>query len=315
MVAIETEAERVAKGAEEQVEEMIRRLRWRTLAMVDFAAKTGKAVPKDVLVSLERASLDAADAGGPEEIVTCHNLMAEVVAPATPSGIDYLRVQENASRGWRYLGPVPTIRAMALASLGLLAAFIWASAQEAVRPENIDVGFLYLTDQGRWLVALFYLSAAGLGASFANLFKAYRYVREGSFDPRLSMTYWVRLILGMTAGFLLAEIVPLDVAGQIDKPLLAVLGGFSAEAVHSILARMVQALESIVQGDMKALVAAREAHWKARQQSSQAAANMALVNQLAAARQDLEESGDPKAAREALDKLIKAIIARIGPIP
>jgi hypothetical protein len=37
---------------------------------------------------------------------------------------------------------------------------------------------------------------AGLGACFAALFLANRYIAEGTFDPKYESSYWIRFILG-----------------------------------------------------------------------------------------------------------------------
>src|SRR5438270_13746307 len=95
------------------------------------------------------------------------------------------------------------------------------------------------------------ISAAGLGACFYALFKARRFITNGTYDPKYEPTYWVRFILGITAGTLLALLIPVGgSAGSVEltKPLLALLGGFSAEAVYRILLRMVETLETLVQG-------------------------------------------------------------------
>jgi hypothetical protein len=98
----------------------------------------------------------------------------------------------------------------------------------------------------------FRLTAAAVGACFANLFRAYRYVSAGTYDPKLDMSYWMRLILGLIAGYILAELISLDFDTMLGRPLLAILGGFSASAVFKFLERLVQSVETIVSADMSA---------------------------------------------------------------
>ena len=50
----------------------------------------------------------------------------------------------------------------------------------------------------------------------------------------------------MVGGILLA--VVLDLRGDLSKPVLALLGGFAAEAVYKILVRFVEMLETLVDG-------------------------------------------------------------------
>jgi hypothetical protein len=94
--------------------------------------------------------------------------------------------------------------------------------------------------------ALELVAAAGLGAIFYGLHKANRYVTRGSYDPKYEASYWIRFTLGIVAGILLA--VVLEVGGNLSKPVLALLGGFAAEAVYKILVRFVEMLETLVDG-------------------------------------------------------------------
>lgn len=56
---------------------------------------------------------------------------------------------------------------------------------------------------------------------------------------------WVRFNLGLIAGMVLAVLVPIDTGSKtFERPLLALLGGFSASVVYRILQRLVDTLES-----------------------------------------------------------------------
>lgn len=128
-----------------------------------------------------------------------------------------------------------------------------------------------IQDQWRLLVQeAFLLSAAALGASFSALFKANSYVKDASFEPRYITTYWIRFVLGVIAGFILAMMIPLDnfvqatgtvantaepnmgafAFGGMLHPLLALLGGYSASLVYRILDRLVIGLETIFKGSV-----------------------------------------------------------------
>ena len=88
------------------------------------------------------------------------------------------------------------------------------------------------------------------------LFTAYRYISEGTYDPKYESTYWLRFILGLMAGLLLPALIP--IGGQagdstLTKPLLALLGGFSAAMLYRVLERLVNTVESLVQADSREL--------------------------------------------------------------
>jgi hypothetical protein len=95
---------------------------------------------------------------------------------------------------------------------------------------------------------LFLLSAAGLGATFGALFDAYQFVSEGHFDARFDCVYWARIGLGLVSGLMLAELIPTSGGTKLlERPLLALLGGFSVAVVHRILQRLVNSVESFSQ--------------------------------------------------------------------
>ena len=75
---------------------------------------------------------------------------------------------------------------MTIAAIISLAAWIGISlfsAVDGIVDWKRDFGVHLLVEE------LFLLSAAGLGASFAGLFQANRFVTRGTFDPKYSSTY------------------------------------------------------------------------------------------------------------------------------
>ena len=136
---------------------------------------------------------------------------------------------------------------------------------------------------------LYVLCAAGLGATFAALFEASWYVTRSAFDPGHSMTYWVRVVLGLTAGTIMALLLSDVVNTEFGQPALAMLGGFSSKAVHGLLARLVTSLEALVNGDgtkarraeTQAAIKALEVDFAARQRELEAAQKVADAQRIA----------------------------------
>ncbi|MBX4420546.1 hypothetical protein K4H00_21320, partial [Mycobacterium tuberculosis] len=89
---------------------------------------------------------------------------------------------------------MPLIRALTLSAATFLVAVIATSLSPEVSVANIDQGFL--DSHGTQLLwnALFLLFCAGLGASFATLFQAHRYVAASTYDPKYDASYCARLI-------------------------------------------------------------------------------------------------------------------------
>jgi len=130
------------------------------------------------------------------------------------------------------------------------------------------------------------VAIAALGASFYALFEVYKYITKNSYDPKYDSIYWIRFVLGIVSGVILAQFIFIspeilgEENGTIDainksqelggfmtyKPLLAFLGGFSARVVHKILNSMVEAIETFISGSARDMVASREAAAKAQMQ-------------------------------------------------
>jgi hypothetical protein len=234
-------------------------------AMVRYALASGKAVPESVVVAVQDAIQASSDGGGPardlDRLVRAHAELVHIVAPATPRTI-LLLSRERESR-LAMLGPVRLVRHMLIVVIVLLAAFVLLATSPEVNHGSGDI----FTSSGMPLLLneLFLLTAGGLGAAFSSLFTASRYIKAGTYDPKHESTYWLRLILGLMAGLLLPALIPMGDAGELSKPLLALLGGFSASVLYRILERLVQTVESLVRGETHAQQAEQLADAVARQ--------------------------------------------------
>lgn len=140
-----------------------------------------------------------------------------------------------------------------VAAIVSLVALVLLSLSQKVNAQESTSDILKSSGIPLLLNELFFLAAAGLGASFATLFRAHKYIIEGTYDPKYDTLYWSRFILGIIAGLILVEFIPFETSNQatpIARPLLAMLGGFSATVVYQILSRLVDSVGSIVQGDV-----------------------------------------------------------------
>lgn len=284
------------------------------VAMYEHVRDSDKAVPPELVENL-RHRLKEAEEGTQIDVVNMmeiHNRFSDMIKPARPYSVAYIYDQKGQMRKLRFLGPIPIIRRMVVVSVIALIVFVLAKSLAATS------SLTWLTDNKQFLDAITLMSAAAVGACFSNLFRAYKYVSASMFDPKLDMTYWIRLILGVTAGYILAEVLSDFIIGSpvgngsgsaqvsgLTKPLLAILGGFSASAVYAILERLVQAVESIVRGDVTAMVQSREAEIRSRLEREMTQRRVNMAKEMMEARARLKETGDTGAIDAELDKLIK----------
>jgi hypothetical protein len=240
-------------------------------AMAKCALASGLGVPGDIVETLEAFTNQKITVTGPEgelakdkptedqaqrkldirELNTIHAKLARIVEPAKPRTILLLDKEGRKKGFFKFLGPVPFIRRMILAALICLVLFIVISLSPIINDKENTWDMFKHNGFDLLLKELFLLCAAGLGAAFTALFRANRYIADCTFDPKYESSYWVRFTLGIIAGMILATLIPIENAVESDfaKPLLAMLGGFSALVVYRIIERLVEAVASFVRGD------------------------------------------------------------------
>ncbi|WP_254624668.1 hypothetical protein [Burkholderia diffusa] len=300
-------------------------------AMARYALQHGIAVAPDLIAQLsmlmvaasraaaESAADDASSVHGASyALAAIHRRLAVAIAPATPQAVTLLDGELRARSRFAWLGPVPLIRALTLSAATFLVAVIATSLSPEVSVANIDQGFL--DSHGTRLLwnALFLMFCAGLGASFATLFQAHRYVANSTYDPKYDASYGARLILGVIAGLILVELLPphlYDGAStrSFGKPALAMLGGFSATAVHRLLHRLVETLETLVRGDTAAAAQATfEAH-RAHAATERVQWQSELAADLLRLQQSLETGMPADTVKQRLAEFTRAMLSADAP--
>ena len=95
------------------------------------------------------------------------------------------------------------------------------------------------------------LAASGLGAGFYTLGTVRKYLINRTYNPRYNPTYIIRFFLGVTAGSILAYILSTSLGNNdynLTVDALAVVGGFAADAVNTILRRISEVLIAVFRG-------------------------------------------------------------------
>jgi hypothetical protein len=217
--------------------------------MVGYALSSGKELPQSIA-----DALDFLERGAPAEpslaaLASLHSALSRLVSPATPRGLGAIRLDSQQHAWLHRLGAVPALRYLLLATLGFSWAFFLTSLNEDINAENLAKDIFSSSGWQLALVMIFLLSAAGMGATFGALFDAYQCVSESNYDPKMDGVYWVRIGIGLIAGLMLAQLIPLPhgepAAATLTRPLLALLGGYSGAVVHRILERLVASIENV----------------------------------------------------------------------
>lgn len=193
-----------------------------------------------------------------EKLTQIHNQLAELVAPAKPETIMLMAEEVKRSPLLLFMGRVPLLRKMMLIAMISLAALIGLSLSSMINNENMVASMFDMQGTRLLYVQAILLSAAAIGASFAALFKANAYVTAGTYDPKYESSYWVRFVVGLISGIILTQLIPLDInevakaansTGTSHAALritMALIGGFSANLVYTILQRLVDTVQSFI---------------------------------------------------------------------
>lgn len=304
-------------------------------AMVRHLITNGTRVPAPAVQATDQFET-ALGRGQPIDMVTLastHERLSRLVAPAKP-GTLYMLDESYQEAGQTSLGPVKLVRDLVKVAMVCVAIFIVLSvialvdAHTAVDVFGVEgaepVPSRRAADENHTLLVIkiilervFWLSAAGIGASFAMLFQLNDQILGRTYDPDESASYWVKFFLGVVAGFILVALVPIGAndadgantgAQALGPPTVALLGGFSASAVYRILTRMVEALESIFSGGAKeqAMAAEKAATARANEESQQG--RLAVAGQLVDLQQRLSAGMAPDEAARHLRKVIATLV-------
>jgi hypothetical protein len=146
---------------------------------------------------------------------------------------------------------------------------------------------------------------AGLGAAFYILLSTQPYLTNRSFDPKYNAIYFCRFITGLIGGIILSIALGPLIAQRLGENgpypitpgILAILGGYAAEAVQQILQRLVEVMLTAVRGDGSTQAQAKAA----AAQTQQSAQMQKLLT-------DYERDTDPKKKQALLDQMHQLLV-------
>jgi hypothetical protein len=302
------------------------------------------------------AGSDAERLMATEALVRAHRELSRAVAPARPATLELLHDYREGRRPRRPLwirrgsgppagaagpvttsgraapgigrrrglslagSPVPLVRWLVLGTMIFLGGFVLLAATPQARAAGAGVGLGEgLSDQtfGTLLLReLFLLCAAALGACLTALYRAGKEVARGSYDPEFDHTFLQRLLLGMAAGLVVAELLPLSAAGDtglstLGRPAVALVGGFAADVAHGVLTRLVAALETLFTGTQEAQGDVLRELAQKRAEEVLAQADRASLNKLLEIRRIASSGAPTRAIIEEIDRMITMVAAPV----
>jgi len=302
--------------------------------MAEYAMSNGKPLDARQVEALSKDDDELTSA----ELLPVYNYLLLLVKPAKPGTLILFEKNRQSDNVFKFLGPLPIIRRFMLVAVVSLLALIAFSLSPDVNATSIELSMLQGSGIDQALRLGFLLAAASVGASFYALFRMNHFINQGTFDVKYSSTYWARYVVGIVAGILLSELfivfINPDTVVQVDdhisadaglsekgilnttryllKPILAILGGFSANLVYRILNRLVEAIESLFKGSSEQKIQQKQNEIMNESQEAMTQVRATTAHHLLGIKNELIGSGVAPELLNKLDDLTGSLVPTLA---
>jgi len=211
--------------------------------MLSFAVYNGLTVNTEVNSLIQNSNVD--------DLINAHNLLCKNVAPATPKSIVYTKKMYEKVAKKSIFNRLPLLRNLMLLSLFFLIAFIAIGQSDLVDNASLKNGIMNSSGATLVLNLSYLASVAGLGVLFYLLKEVSTSLKKGTLVPEDSIAYMSQILLGIMAGLIMSEILspyiidPDSKVSMFNKSVLALIGGFSSDAIFSILQGIINKIKGI----------------------------------------------------------------------
>lgn len=184
------------------------------------------------------------------ELIAIHNSLSKSVSPATPKSILYLDNIKNTDSSTNLYKRFPLARNLIVMATFFILLFILTALSKEVNDASLDKGILDNNGFSLLLNITFLCSVSGLGVVFYLLKNVSTSIQKGTLIPEDSIYYTSLILLGIIAGLIMSEIVviyindPKDI-NLFNRSILALIGGFSSDAIFSILQSMINKIKQV----------------------------------------------------------------------
>lgn len=282
------------------------------VAMVKYLSAEGSPIPPEAKKLIDfKHEMGEVSEWDSKEILDLHRSLSSKVVPARPKTICLLYREAQRKKWFGFLGPVGLVRRLMVTTILSLTSFILISLSPHVNTDSVLKGVL--SDHGieLFLNLMFFLSAAALGACFSSLFEANKYIVCGTYDPKYESSYWIRFVLGLIAGLMMAVLIPVSLESQessgigfLTVPLLAMLGGFSASLFYRILNRAVTTIDTMLTGNSDKKMEKKTEERLLKQNQQQAMEKKQIVEELLTLKAEVKEGKLNDKLKHTIDKIL-----------
>lgn len=180
-----------------------------------------------------------------------YNQLTILVAPANLESISftqrYIFNEKQMKKWWN----IPIFSKCFYLSLAALLSVILFSLSQIVNNANLSKGLLGSSGIDLLYNLIFICSSAMLGVMFYSLKSINEKIKTYTLTPIDVLELNLNILIGVISGFKISELLTVVLAQlensmQITKMTLAILGGFSADAIFSILQEIVNKIKSLL---------------------------------------------------------------------
>lgn len=210
--------------------------------MISYAVRNGIIINTEINSLIQNSSVD--------DLINAHNILCKNVSPATPKSIQYTKKLYQDSKSKSLFNKLPLIRNLIILAIVFLMTFVITGLSPEVNNSSLDKGIMNNNGLSLLLNLTFLSSVAGLGVLFYLLKDVSTSVKKGILVPEDSIYYLALIVLGVIAGLIMSEIISLYTSDPqginlFNKSILALIGGFSSDAIFSILQGVINKLKAI----------------------------------------------------------------------
>jgi uncharacterized membrane protein YeaQ/YmgE (transglycosylase-associated protein family) len=135
-------------------------------------------------------------------------------------------------------------------ALFFLVTYVITGMSPEVNNDSLDKGMMDNSGISLLLNIGYLSSVAGLGVLFFLLKEVSLSLKKGSLIPENAIGYLSQIILGVIAGLIMSEIISFytqdpQQINLFNKSILALVGGFSSDAIFSILQGIIDKIKGI----------------------------------------------------------------------
>lgn len=210
--------------------------------MLSFATYNGTIINTDVITLIEDSNV--------ENLINAHNMLCKNIAPATPKSIAFVKKLRQNGTKKSLFSKIPLVRNLVILAILFLATFIATGSSKQVSDASLDLGVMNNNGINLLLNLAYLASVSGLGVLFYLLKSVSSAVKNGTLVPEDSIYYIALVVLGVIAGLIMSEILNLytkdaDSINLFNKSVLALIGGFSSDAIFTVLQSLIDRLKAI----------------------------------------------------------------------